>query len=314
MDWILPLRGAGMFSNVNQFLESVRRCQDQDQLFVDWRLSRYAEGPHADTFSDFFDWPTADPTRLQAGGYRPFPTYTHAPDLVVAPRGRDVNFLMPPRDRPLVKRVIDRHLRLGDRVAARLERADRALLAGRRTIGLHVRGPGRRAGGIGRHIVAMQWKWPGVRVPPYRAYFAKLDELMRSGQYDQILVCTDSLLVRQRFVARYGQRLVWLDASLTHEGEMHARPSTHRFSKQTLGDDAIVEAYLLSRTRFLLHGNSNLTNFVLCNAPELPSHDVYQRYYDGRAWESRVVDAVVGLARAHHRNVSRLEDYLKKRR
>ena len=76
MDWILPLRGAGMFSNVNQFLESVRRCQDQDQLFVDWRLSRYAEGPHADTFSDFFDWPTADPTRLQAGGYRPFPTYT----------------------------------------------------------------------------------------------------------------------------------------------------------------------------------------------------------------------------------------------
>ena len=47
MDWILVLRRAGMFSNVNQFLESVRRCQDQDRLFVDWRLSRYAEDPLA---------------------------------------------------------------------------------------------------------------------------------------------------------------------------------------------------------------------------------------------------------------------------
>lgn len=305
-----------MFSNVNQFVESIRRCGDEDQLFVDWRLSRYAELPDADTFSSFFDWPRADLARLEAGEYAPFPVYTHADDLVVAPRGRDVDFLMPPRDRALVKRVIDRQLRLSDRVAARLEEADRALLAGKRTIGLHVRGPGRRSGGIGRHIVAMQWRWPGVRVPPYRAYFSKLDELLRDATkgegYDQVLICTDSLSVRERFVERYGKRLVWLDASLTHEGEMHARPLTHRFSKQKLGDDAIVEAYLLSRTQFLLHGNSNLTNFVLCNAPELPSHDVYQRYYDGRAWESVVVDKLAGLMQSHTRNMSRLEAYARK--
>jgi hypothetical protein len=318
MDWILPLRKAGMFSNVNQFLESLRRCEDQDRLFVDWRLSRYAEVPDADTFSEFFDWPRADGARLEAGSYRPFPSYTHVQDLVVAPRGRDINFLMPPRDRPLVKRLIDRHLRPSARVAARLEAAERLLLAGRRTIGLHVRGPGRRSGGIGRHIVAMQWKWPGVRVPPYRAYFAKLDELLRGNTkgdgYDQALICTDSLSVRERFVERYGKRLVWLDASLTREGEMHARPSTHRFSRQKLGDDAIVEAYLLSRTQFLLHGSSNLTNFVLCKSPELPSHDVYQRYYDGRAWESVVVDKLAGLMQAHSRNMSRLEDYARKLR
>jgi hypothetical protein len=307
-----------MFSNVNQFLESVRRCEPEDNLFVDWRRSRYAEVPDAGTFSDFFDWPRADVAKLEAGKYPQFPAYTHARDLVVAPRGRDMNFLMPPRDRALVKPVIDLHLHLGDRVATRLEEADRTLLAGRRTIGLHVRGPGRRSGGIGRHIVAMQWKWPGVRVPPYRAYFAKLDELLRGAgtgnRYDQALICTDSLSVRERFVERYGKRLVWLDASLTHEGEMHARPSTHQFAKQKLGDDAIVEAYLLSRTQFLLHGNSNLTNFVLCNSPALPSHDVYQRYYDGRAWESVVVDKLAGLMQAHGRNMGRLEDYARRLR
>jgi hypothetical protein len=301
---------------VNQFLESVRRCADGDRLFVDWRLSRYAESPEIDTFSDFFDWPRADRARVEAEKYPPFPSYTHAPDLVVAPRGRDLNFLMPPRDRPLVKRLIDRHLRPSPRIAERLEAADRALLAGRRTIGLHVRGPGRRSGGIGRHIVAMQWKWPGVRVPPYRAYFAKLDQLLgdKAAAYDQILICTDSLAVRRRFAQRYGERLVWLDASLTDEGEMHARPSTHRFSKQKLGDDAIVEAYLLSRTQFLVHGNSNLTNFVLCNAPPLPAHDVYQRYYDGRAWESVVVDKLAGLVEAHNRNMTKLEDYARRLR
>ena len=307
-----------MFSNVNQFLESVRRCEVEDHLFVDWRLSRYAEVPDAERS------PTSSTGRgrtwrsWKPGTYAPFPAYTHAQDLVVAPRGRDINFLMPPKDRALVKRLIDRHLRLSDRVAARLEEADKTLLAGKRTIGLHVRGPGRRSGGIGRHIVAMQWKWPGVRVPPYRAYFAKLDELLRGAKkkqgdrYDQVLICTDSLAVRERFVGRYGKRLVWLDASLTREGEMHARPSTHQFSKQKLGDDAIVEAYLLSRTQFLLHGNSNLTNFVLCNSPELPSHDVYQRYYDGRAWESVVVDKLAGLVQAHSRNMSKLEDYAKR--
>ena len=307
-----------MFSNVNQFLESLRRCPEGDRLFVDWRLSRYAEKPSVDTFSDFFDWPRADAARLDAGGYAVFPTYTHALDLVVAPRGRDVNFLLPPGDRGLVKRVIDRHLRLGDRVAARLEAAARTLLARKRTIGLHARGPGRRSGDIGRHIVAMQWKWPGVRVPPYRAYFAKLDQLLDgadgSDRYDQILICTDSLSVRERFLQRYGKRLVWLDASLTHEGEMHARPSTHRFSMQKLGDDAIIEAYLLARTQFLVHGNSNLTNFVLCNAPELPAHDVYQRYYDGRAWESVVVEKLFGLAEAHNRSMTRLEEFAKRHR
>jgi hypothetical protein len=311
MDWILPLRRAGMFSNVNQFLESIRRCGDGDQLFVDWRLSRYAEAPDVHTFSNFFDHPKADLAKLEAGQYSPFPVHTHGLDLVVAPRGRDINFLMPPADRSLVKRLIDRHLRPGAHVAARLEAADKALLSGKRTIGLHVRGPGRRSGGIGRHIVAMQWKWPGVRVPPYRAYFAKLDQLLRSKNYDQILICTDSLSVRERFVQRYGKRLVWLDASLTHEGEMHARPGTHQFSKQKLGDDAIVEAYLLSRTRFLVHGNSNLTNFALCNSPELPSHDVYQRYYDGRAWESVVVDKLAGFVEAHNRRMTRLQDYAK---
>src|SRR6187549_97956 len=112
MDWILPLRGAGMFSNVNQFLESVRRCADQDRLFVDWRRSRYAEGPDVDTFSDFFAWPKLDAAKLEAGEYRPLPPYTHGADLVVAPRGRDINFLMPPRDRAGVKLSIDRHLRL----------------------------------------------------------------------------------------------------------------------------------------------------------------------------------------------------------
>jgi hypothetical protein len=322
MDWILSLRKAGMFSNVNQLLESLRRCPDADQLFIDWRLSRYGERPDVDTFSDFFVWPRADGAKLDAGAYRPFPAYTHAQDLMVAPRGRDINFLMPPRDRPLVKRLIDRHLRLSDRVGARLEAAERALLAGRRTIGLHVRGPGRRSGGIGRHILAMQWKWPGVRVPPYRAYFAKLDQLLRGGRsggsggdkYDQALICTDSLSVRERFVERYGDRLVWLDASLTREGEMHARPSTHQFSRQKLGDDAIVEAYLLSRTQFLLHGSSNLTNFVLCKSPELPSHDVYQRYYDGQAWESVVVDKLAALMQAHVRNMSKLEDYARRLR
>jgi hypothetical protein len=312
VDWILHLRGAGMFSNVNQFLESVRRCDDQDRLFVDWRRSRYADVPDVHTFSDFFDWPRADVGKLETGEYRPLPAHTHGADLVVAPRGRDINFLMPPRDRAGVKRLIDRHLRLGDRVATRLEEATQRLLAGRRTIGLHVRGPGRRAGGISRHIVAMQWKWPGVRVPPYRAYFAKLDELWRSEMFDQILICTDSSAVRERFARRYGQRLVWLDASLTSEGEMHARPSTHRFSKQKLGDDAIVEAYLLAGTQFLVHGNSNLTNFVLCDAPELPSHDVYQRYYDGRAWESVLVDKLAGVMQAHHRNISKLEDRVKR--
>lgn len=311
MNWILSLRGAGMFSNVNQFLESVRRCEDEDQLFVEWSRSRYADGPDVDTFSDFFDWPRVDRAGLEAGAYRTVPPYTHTADLVVAPRGRDINFLMPPKNRALVKSLIDRHLRLGDRVAARLEEENQVILAGKRTIGLHVRGPGRRAGGISRHIVAMQWRWPGVRVPPYRAYFAKLDALLRDGSYDQILICTDSLSVRERFIQRYGKYLVWPDASLTREGEMHARPNTHRFSKQKLGDDAIVEAYLLSRTQFLLHGNSNLTNFVLCNAPALPSHDVYERYYDGRAWESVVVDKLAGFARAHRRNMSKLADYVK---
>jgi hypothetical protein len=47
------------------------------------------------------------------------------------------------------------------------------------------------------------------------------------------------------------------------------------FSPCALGEDVVVEAYLLSMTDFFVRGNSNVADFVLCRSPNLQSRYVF---------------------------------------
>jgi hypothetical protein len=47
-----------------------------------------------------------------------------------------------------------------------------------------------------------------------------------------------------------------------------------------VGVDALKDAYLMARAGQFVHGNSNLSNWVRCLAPDLDAVDIYQECYD----------------------------------
>jgi hypothetical protein len=79
---------------------------------------------------------------------------------------------------------------------------------------------------------------------------------------------------------RYGERVVSYPSQRSQFGEMHVSGQRENegqsFNRRSLGEEVLVEAYLLAGAERLIHGNSNLVNFVLCFAPHLQHDYVYR--------------------------------------
>ena len=80
-------------------------------------------------------------------------------------------------------------------------------------------------------------------------------------------------------IQQYGDRVITFLSSRSDYGEMHIQgyPKNQGlvFSPYQLGEDVLLEAYLLAETDYLVHGNSNVSNFVLCKNPDLTASYIY---------------------------------------
>lgn len=252
-------RNRGMFSVVNEVVDDLTVAEREGYaLTVRW-TSCYEErgmGPNAWPyyFEDCFD---PDATGAEIVGL--LPIRSAAEGRRIAPRV--AGGLGLPTDRDAVHGVIDRHLRLKPRVRERLEEFARLHFADRPILGLHIRGAGRALPALTTGLELLH----GV---PFARYFEDVDAYLDGNPDARIFVCSDAELVIETVRARYGPRVFAYPAERAREGEAHLLPAS-RERGYKLGEDILVEAQLLSRVDFLVHGNSNVTNFVLCNSPRL---------------------------------------------
>lgn len=171
-----------------------------------------------------------------------------------------------------MKTIIDRYIRLKHPVREKLDRfAERQLPTHGPILGVHMRGPGRLDGGAN----ALKQRHDLVDGVPFELYFQHIDEQLERLAADRILLCSDAQRVIDACSRRYGDRLIVYPASRTPEGEPHAALGIPTQGYQ-LGEDVLIEAYLLSRVDFLIHGSSNVSNFALCNNPSLPHRYIFE--------------------------------------
>ena len=142
-------------------------------------------------------------------------------------------------------------------------------------IGLHIRGLGRNHGGADKlRAVGQQG---GKLEIDFDRFFKYVDQRLAVQPNAKIFICSDSQDVVDRVHDSYPDRVISYGSSRSAFGEMHTRRAQNadsNFSPYKLGLDVIVEAYLLSATDYFIHGNSNLSNYVLCLAPELEAEYV----------------------------------------
>jgi len=269
---LLNLRPAGMFSNVNEVVEQLRLAdRDGYQFFIDWSKSCYRSHKHAgNPWSYYFEQP------FEAAEASPesevLPTGASVActrDNIITPRLTDgeCNPLLLPLDRQGAHNIICRYLKLKPEVRAGINAFSEANFT-TRMIGLHIRGPGRTDGGVPE----LRTRYGSKSEVPFEVFFKQVDEALRLLPEARIFACTDSESVMMAIQERFGAKIASWPALRSEFGEMHAQHPKNEgqdFDPYQLGLDVLSEAYLLSKCDLLVHGNSNVTNFVLCASPNL---------------------------------------------
>jgi len=271
---LLKLRPAGMFSNVNEVVEQMRRAETGQYCFaIDWSTSCYRNLQRpGDPWSYYFD-PCFPGLNTEFTDLPVLPggrVVACSRDNIITPRLQDgqSNPLLLPRDRTAAHAVLQRAIRPNAKVKAEAQRFFSENFGGP-VIGLHLRGPGRLDGGS-QELRQKYGLKPGQ--VPVEIYFSQVDQGLIAQPEARIFACSDSSMVINQITERYGDRVITYPAQRSAFGEMHTNHSANQgktFSPYLLGRDVLVEALLLARTNLFVHGNSNVANFVLCQAPHL---------------------------------------------
>ena len=276
---LLELRPAGMFSNVNEVVQQLYLAEMHGYRFtIDWSASSYRDGERTEDpwnyyFEDCYPGPLVptDPDPLP-GGIEVACTR----DNIITPRAEDnrCDPLLLPRDRDLPHRIITEYLHPKPHIEALVAAFAEAHFE-QPTIGLHVRGPGRNHGGVPE----MRSRLGHPDRVPLAAFVEPALEAMRQLGSSRLFLASDSAMVIREIRQSFGDEVVVTYSAIRSEfGEMHQRGQPQnrglQFDTHKLGEDVLVEAYLLSQTDYLVHGNSNVANFVICANPELRHHYV----------------------------------------
>ena len=237
-------------------------------------------------------------------------------DRHINPSPQFAGILQEPINRPKCSDIIKAHISLQPWLREQIQNLYDEYFKPYRVLGVHLRGPGKDNvghGGVDRlnHLL-------GVGSPPFAKYFEIIDAKLQ--EYDRIFLGTDAGMVQKEMRERYGDKVFTVASDQYELGEAHAknRKAAGGISFNKLGMEAIIDAYLLAQCDFLIHGNSHLSNYVMCLAPELGTENVYEGLYERAAspylrllslWDKEVKPAIqhspVGQARVQLGRVKR---------
>jgi hypothetical protein len=145
---------------------------------------------------------------------------------------------------------------------------------------------------------------------PYEKYFDIIDRKIEDLDQYKIFVCSDAQMVVDKFRRKYGESIITYDAVRTRTGEMNDQSivrevydmgwklkhssfknflsdiswsasriwdniSIRTIPDRRFGEDILIVAYLLSKTDYMIYGNSNVPYFVVNENAELDGECVY---------------------------------------
>lgn len=103
---------------------------------------------------------------------------------------------------------------------------------------------------------------------PIHTYFDNIDKHIDS--YDKLLLCTDEEYIIEEFKQRYSNKLITYNSiRVTEKNNIGIHQSIGLQNPYQMGEDVIIETYLMAQCDFLIKTVSNVSNSVLMINPEL---------------------------------------------
>jgi hypothetical protein len=103
---------------------------------------------------------------------------------------------------------------------------------------------------------------------PINEYFKSVDMYIKS--YDKLLLCTDEEYTVDEFRQRYGDKLITYNSIRSVErNNIGVHQSIGLANPYVMGEDVIIETYLMAYSDFLIKTVSNVSNSALLINPEI---------------------------------------------
>lgn len=162
------------------------------------------------------------------------------------------------------KYLIDRFVKFKPSIATKIESFYKKNMAGKRVIGIHLRG---------NHIKNE------VQYPPLQEIFDEANKY--ASPQTQFFVATDQIKLLNEAISNLKGPVIYYDCYRTDKASTAPFPSGHPFridySKARLGEDVLIETFLLSQCDFMIHTISNVSLAATYFNPELHGVRLYYR-------------------------------------
>lgn len=279
---VLRLGDFGMFANINLYLNATwRGAQEGFTVVPQWDRCLYKPDHITDGWDLFFervnhtygdkDYKDVIPISedfVRNGPFSPRGPHTNASKDFTS------TLLLPPERTPRLRRHIEKFLHLKPHIISKILPPLLDFSAYRPETTIHLRGPGRIHAGCLWMEAQRGWRNPPI---------PQVVELVRTFRLPRttVLVLTDCSDTYNKIShALTGEYSVISSGSFMSSGGESHHEEDPSLDKYLLGLEVIRDSLLMAFSNCLIHGNSNITNFVQALNPRLETHDVFNSFYE----------------------------------
>lgn len=154
--------------------------------------------------------------------------------------------------REYINKIIKKYISFKPEVSEKITKFYELYMSGKKTIGIHVRGP--------------HFETPPVKI-------SRFIEVANACDGDQFLIATDEEKNVEILEKNLNKKVIYYDAhrSTDNTNYIYLQPSSHlkEVSKAELGEEVLIEAFLLSLCDTFVHSCSNVSLVALFFNPSL---------------------------------------------
>ena len=269
---ILQLRRCGFGSNINQVINSCILVDKKviKPFYVIWNNNGYY---NSDIFQKYFAQPFYNFDNIQINEHynkigRHVTGYITPRYNVLNDERPSKQILLPPDNRMYIKSIIDKYIRIDENIKNKAK-VFLNKYSDKYKIGLHVRGTGRTHGGI-----------PLMKLEREKEYYYLKNIRNHVKEIDNdnyvIIIFTDNNYDLNYFKKNLNN--IECYDSIRSQGK-RCENHTKKMNNIKVFEDILIETEIMSEMDYLVHGNSNITNYVLCKNPYLKAYDIYNSFY-----------------------------------
>lgn len=270
-------KNIGLFSNINNAIRHIIYVDEfgENPFYIQWKSAFYQSNSGENLWNKLFNQPFFNESSSQydSKNIKELPQIMEKYPRYITPINGN-NLMINPIKKDYVHSIIQKHIQFDKKY---IDLASKFLKnhKNKYKIGLHIRGSGHLHNGT----KVYRKKFKMINKIPIPEYINHLEKKIKEieGEYT-IIIFTDNNFVINYFKKRYDIVTYNSERADNFYGEVHVHTKNKKL-KEKLCEDIIVETLIMSQCDYLIHGMSNITNFVQCYNPKLNNKNIYDCFF-----------------------------------